>query len=99
MTFDITDLSTILPQEESLAILEKFLHAHRCKKVKKISIDTMVRLTCLVLQEHLFVYDKKYDRQIIGGAIGSPLIFPLANVVHWNEVSYIVGKYHIRSTI
>jgi hypothetical protein len=67
VTFDITDLYTMLPQEEALAILAEFLHEHGCEKVEKISIDTIVQLARLVLQENVFVYDKKYYRQIIGG--------------------------------
>ena len=60
VTFDIIDLYTMLPQEEALAILAEFLHEHGCEKVEKISIDTIVQLARLVLQENVFVYDKKY---------------------------------------
>jgi hypothetical protein len=73
----------MLPQEEALAILAEFLREHGCEKVEKISIDTIVQLARLVLQENVFVYDKKYYRQIIGGAMGSPFTLTLANIFMW----------------
>ena len=39
-TFDITNLYTMLPQEESLRIVKKFLQAHNIEKVNNISVDT-----------------------------------------------------------
>jgi hypothetical protein len=83
----------MLPQEEALAILAEFLHEHGCEKVEKISIDTIVQLARLVLQENVFVYDKKYDRQIIGGAIGSPFTLALVNIFMWKwEKQAILSK-------
>lgn len=38
-TFDITDLYTMLPQEESLDILTEFLVEHGYRKVKGIPIE------------------------------------------------------------
>ena len=93
VTFDIIDLYTMLPQEEALAILAEFLHEHGCEKVEKISIDTIVQLARLVLQENVFVYDKKYYRQVIGGAMGSPFTLTLANIFMWKwEKQAILSK-------
>jgi hypothetical protein len=93
VTFDITDLYTMLPQDEALAILAEFLREHGCEKVEKISIDTIVQLARLVLQENVFVYDNKYYRQIIGGAMGSPFTLTLANIFMWKwEKQAIVSK-------
>ncbi|CAF4037365.1 unnamed protein product [Rotaria sp. Silwood2] len=39
-TFDITDIYTVLPQEESLDILTEFLQ-YGYRKVKRISIDAI----------------------------------------------------------
>ncbi|CAF2043065.1 unnamed protein product [Rotaria magnacalcarata] len=40
-TFDIRNLYTMLPQEETLDTLMTFLHVHVYRKVKGISIDTI----------------------------------------------------------
>src|ERR1700730_14611788 len=70
----------MLPQEESLQILREFLIEHGCEKVNGISIDTIIQLARLVLTENAFVYDDKYYKQIIGGAMGSPFTLTLANI-------------------
>src|SRR3984893_7227913 len=70
-TFDITDLYTMLPQEESLNVLTEFLLEHGYHKVKGIPIDAIRKLARLVLTENVFVYEKKFYRQILGGAMGS----------------------------
>jgi hypothetical protein len=82
-TFDITDLYTMLPQEESLEILTKFLLEHGYRKVKGIPIDAIRKLARLVLTENAFVYSDKYYKQIIGGAMGSPFTLTLANIYMW----------------
>jgi hypothetical protein len=83
-TFDIKDLYTMLPQEESLNILEKFLVEHNYSKVQGISIDNIRRLAQIVLTENVFIYDKIYYRQIIGGAMRSPFTLTLANIFMWH---------------
>ena len=57
VTFDITNLYTMLPQEESLTILAEFLRVHHCEIVNRISIDTIVELARIVLQANAFVYN------------------------------------------
>jgi hypothetical protein len=68
----------MLPQEESLAILAEFLHEYQCEKVNGISIDTIVELARIVLEENVFIYSKKFYRQIVGGAMGSAFTLTLA---------------------
>ena len=82
-TFDITDLYTMLPQEESLDILTEFLLEHGYQQVKGIPIDTIRKLAQIVIQENVFVYGGKYYRQIVGGAMGSPFTLTLANIFMW----------------
>ena len=43
-TFDITDLYTMLPQEESLNVLTEFLIEHGYHKVKGIPLDAIRNL-------------------------------------------------------
>ena len=74
----------MLPQEESLAILAEFLRVHGCEKVNGISIDTIVELARIVLQNNAFVSNNKFYRQIIGGAMGSPFTLTLANIFMWH---------------
>ncbi len=59
-TFDITDLYTMLPQEESLDILKRFLSVHNIEKVNTIAVDVIIQLVRIVLTENAFIYDKKY---------------------------------------
>ena len=61
----------MLPQEESLNILIKFLHLHGYRKVKGIPLDTIRKLASIILKENVFVYGKKIYWQTTGGAMGS----------------------------
>jgi hypothetical protein len=91
-TFDITDLYTMLPQKEALDILEKFLKHFGYNAVAGIPIDTIRQLAELVLTENVFVYDNKYYRQILGGAMGSPFTLTLANIFMWEWEKRIVEE-------
>ena len=93
VTFDITDLYTMLPQEESLVILAEFLREYGCEKVNGITIDTLVQLARIVLEENVFVYDRHFYRQTIGGAMGSAFTLTLANIFMWKwEKHAILAK-------
>ena len=61
-TFDITDLYTMLPQDESLDVLTEFLLLHGYQKVKGVPIDAIRKLARIVLIENVFVYEKKFYR-------------------------------------
>jgi hypothetical protein len=82
-TFDIRNLYTMLPQDESLNILIKFLHVHGYRKVKGIALDTIRKLASIVLKENFFVYGKKIYQQTMGGAMGSSFTLTLANIFMW----------------
>ncbi|CAF2963639.1 unnamed protein product [Rotaria sp. Silwood2] len=81
--FDITDLYTMLPQEESLDILTEFLLQYGYREVKHIPIDAIRKLACIVITQNVFIYEKKFDRQIIGGAMGSAFTLTLASIFMW----------------
>ena len=91
-TFDITDLYTMLPQEESLDILTQFLIEHSYHRVKRIPLDAIRKLARLVLKENAFVYGDKYYRQIVGGAMGSPFTLTLANIFMWHWQKDLVRR-------
>ncbi|CAM4955562.1 unnamed protein product [Rotaria socialis] len=91
-TADITNLYTMLPQDESLKILEEFLLEYHYEKVQGISIKVILQLADLVLKETAFVDGNKFYRQIIGGAMGSPFTLTLANIFMWKwEKNAICG--------
>ncbi|CAF3776931.1 unnamed protein product, partial [Rotaria socialis] len=79
-TFDIRNLYTMLPQEETLDTLMKFLHVHGYRKVRGISIDTIKKLASIILKDNVFAYGKKIYKQTTGGAMGSSLTLTLANI-------------------
>src|ERR1700734_3375680 len=82
-TFDITDLYTMLPEEESIAILKKFLLHFNHSHVQGMTIEAIEHLARIVLTENVFIYENKYYRQVLGGAMGSPFTLTLANIFMW----------------
>jgi hypothetical protein len=94
-TFDIHNLYTMLPQEEALDILVEFLREHGYEKVKGIDLDTIRILASIVLQENVFVYDRKIYRQTIGGAMGSSFTLTLANIFMWKWQKEFVRRQDI----
>ena len=91
-TFDITDLYTMLPQEDSLNILIEFLAQCGYRKVNGIPLDAIRKLARIVLTENAFIYEKKFYRQIIGGAMGSAFTLTLANIFMWKWEKQLVHR-------
>lgn len=91
-TFDITDLYTMLPQEEAITILKQFLQQFDHNHVKNMSMEAIEQLARIVLTENVFVYNNKYYRQIKGGAMGSPFTLTLANIFMWHWEKNIVQR-------
>jgi hypothetical protein len=88
VTFDVTDLYTMIPRNGALQALGRFLVQNLTKgKIGNISVDTILKLARLVLDTNYFAYDNKYYRQIKGGAMGSPFTMTLANVymLEWEQ--------------
>jgi hypothetical protein len=84
----------MLPQEESLKILVKFLDENGHTKVDKIHSTTIKQLASIVLEENVFVYGNKIYRQILGGAMGSSFTLTLANIFMWNWQREFVAEQH-----
>jgi hypothetical protein len=91
-TFDITDLYTMLPQEESLDVLTEFLLHFRYRKVKGIPIDAIRKLARIVITENVFIYENKFYRQVGGGAMGSAFTLTLANIFMWKWEKQLVDR-------
>jgi len=83
-TADINNLYTMLPQDEAIEILGKFLRTYVGEYVKGISVTTIQKLTETVLKENAFVCNNKFYKQVIGGAMGSPFTLTLANIFMWD---------------
>ena len=98
-TFDITDLYTMLPQEDSLNILIEFLAQYGYRKVNGIPLDAFRKLARIVLTENVFIYEKKFYRQIIGGAMGSAFTLTLANIFMWKWEKQLVHRQFISNEI
>ena len=91
-TFDITDLYTMLPQKESLNVLTEFLLQHGYQKVKGIPIHAIRKLARIVITENVFIYEKKFYRQVVGGAMGSVFTLTLANIFKWKWEQRLVHQ-------
>ncbi len=78
------DRPGMLPQEESIDILKKFLLHFNHSDVKGMTIEAIEQLARMVLTENVFIYENKYYRQVIGGAMGSPFTLTLANIFMWD---------------
>ena len=88
VTFDVTDLYTMIPRNGAIEALGRFLVLHSTSgKVGHLSIDTILKLARLVIDTNYFVYESKYYRQTKGGAMGSPFTMTLANVymLEWEQ--------------
>ncbi|CAF1166814.1 unnamed protein product [Adineta ricciae] len=94
-TFDITNLYTMLPQEESLDILTEFLLEHGYTKANAVPIDAIRKLARLVLTENVFTYEKRFYRQVIDGAMGSAFTLTLANVFLWKWEKRLVQQLYV----
>ncbi len=98
-TFDITDLYTMLPQEESLDVLTEFLLQYGYHKVQNVPIDAIRKLARIVLTENVFVYEKKFYRRVLGGAMGSAFILTLANIFMWKWEKELVRQQQTANEI
>jgi len=82
----------MLPQEESLDVLTEFLLEYNYHKVKGVPLDAIRKLARLVLTENVFIYEKKFYRQVIGGAMGSAFTLTLANIFMWKWEKILVHR-------
>ena len=93
-TSDVTDLEiyTMIPQEEAIAILRRFLVHFWYTNVKGMILDAIESIARIVLTENIFIYENKYYRQIKGGAMGSAFTLTLPNIFMWDSEQNIAEK-------
>ncbi len=61
-------------------------------KVKGIPIDAIRKLARIVITENVFIYEKKFYRQVIDGAMGSAFTLTLANIFMWKWKKELVRR-------
>ena len=71
----------MIPRAGALYVLYRFCAKHAIDgKIGNLTVNTIIRLACVLLETNYFVYDNKYYKQIRGGAMGSPFAMTLANI-------------------
>ena len=81
VTFDVTDLYTMIPRIGSLLALERFLSLYSSNgRIHEMTIDTLMKMARLVLDTNAFAFENKFYKQIRGGAMGSAFTMTLANI-------------------
>jgi hypothetical protein len=60
--------------------------------VKCIPLNAVRKLARIVINENVFNYEKKFYRQIIGGAMGSAFSLTLANIFMWKWEKELVRR-------
>ena len=88
VTFDVTDLYTMIPPQGALQALTRFLERYsKHGRIGTLSINDIMRMARLVLDTNCFAYEGKYYLQIRGGAMGSAFTMTLANIymLEWEQ--------------
>ncbi|CAF5101377.1 unnamed protein product, partial [Rotaria sp. Silwood1] len=68
-------------------------------KIGNLSVNTIIRLACLVLDTNCFVFDNKYYKQIRGGAMGAPFTMTLANIYMYEWEQSLIQHQQIRNEL
>ena len=70
----------------------EFLIHYGYNKVKGIPLDAIRKLARIVIEENVFIYENKFYKQIVGGAMGSAFTLTLANIFMWKWEKRLVLK-------
>ena len=85
----IRDLSSIIPHEQMIQTLERFLHEFLTdqQQIESVHISTIIELVRLVLQNQYLLYENKLYQLIRGGTRNSPWTTLLTNiyVFYWQQ--------------
>lgn len=88
ITADVKNLYTMIPRNGALRALMRFLDKYSYHgKIGGLTINTIMRMARLVLDNNYFAYKNKYYRQTQGGAMGSAFTQVLANIymLEWEQ--------------
>ncbi len=64
-----------------------------------VPIVTIRKLPHIVIIENVFTYEKKFYRQVIGGAMGSAFTLTLANIFMWKREKELVHRQLVSNEI
>jgi hypothetical protein len=100
ITADVKDLYTMIPRDGALHALIRFLNKYSYHgKIGTLTIDHIMKMARLILDNNYFVYNNKYYRQIRGGAMGSAFTQVLANIYmfEWEQdlIQYQTSRHEI----
>ncbi|CAF3829369.1 unnamed protein product [Rotaria sp. Silwood1] len=76
---DVMDLYTMMPQTEGILSIRKMLNFLNIKQVNDLKIETIIRLSRLMVQNNYFSYNDKYYHPVRGSAMGSSLTLIIGN--------------------
>ncbi|CAF3332147.1 unnamed protein product [Rotaria sp. Silwood2] len=104
VTAVVKNLYTMIPKGGALDALYRFCVKHdKDRRIGNLSVNTIIRLACLVLDTNCFVFDNKYYKQIRSGAMGSPFTITLVNIYmyeweqslieHQQQRNELYGRY------
>ena len=95
VTFDVADLYIMIPRNGALETLMRFLETNlEHGKIGTLSINDIMQMTRLVLNNNWFAYEGKYYRQVRGGAMGSAFTQTLANIYMLEWEHALVNHQH-----
>jgi hypothetical protein len=80
-------------------ILTEFLLQFGYHKVKGIPIDAIRKLARIVITKNVFIYEKKFYRQVISNAMGSAFTLTLANIFMWKWQKQLVHRQLVSNEI
>ena len=78
----------MIPRDGALAALARFCIKHSYQgKIGTFTVDHVMKMARLILDNNYFAYNNKYYRQVRGGAMGSAFTQVLANIymLQWEQ--------------
>ena len=88
ITSDVENLYTMIPREGALAALGRFCAKQSDRgKIGTFTLDCIMKMARLIVDNNYFAYNDKYYRQTRGGAMGSAFTQVLANIymLEWEQ--------------
>jgi hypothetical protein len=90
----------MLPQEESLDVLTEFLLQFGLSQSERYSNRCHSKISShRLITENVFIYEKKFYRQVLGGTMGSAFTLTLANIFMWKWEKEFVRRQEASNEI
>ena len=97
ITIDVENLYTMIPRQGALEALARFCIKHSKQgKIGTLTLDHIMKMARVILDTNCFAYNRKYYRQIRGGAMGSVFTQVLANIYmfEWEHDLILYQQQH-----